>query len=184
MFRFHIFFYLLLFFTVTPQAQADNRQHSVESAGDALAILLPAAALGQSFYKKDLEGGLEYGAALTTSLATTFTLKYTIDAERPNGENSRSFPSGHSSTAFVSAGYLQMRYGWSYGVPAYALAAFVAWSRVYTDHHYTRDVIAGSIIGIVSSYIFTDAYKEQLSISPIAENGIYGLSFSSRFSTY
>lgn len=184
MFRSYLFFCLLLFFTATQQARADNRQQYVKSAGDALAILLPAAALGQSLYEKDLEGGLQYSAALTTSLATTFTLKYTIDAERPNGTNNRSFPSGHSSTAFVSAGYLQMRYGWTYGVPAYALATFVAWSRVYTEYHYTRDVIAGGIIGIVSSYIFTDAYKKKVSISPIAENGIYGLSFSSRFSTY
>ncbi len=184
MFRSHIFFYLLILLFIRQQAHAADRQQYAENAGDILVYALPAMTLGQSLYKNDLEGGLQYGASLATSLATTFALKYTIDAERPNGENNRSFPSGHSSTAFVSATYLQIRYGYAYGLPAYAIATYVAWSRVYSDQHYTRDVIAGGAIGIISGYIFTTVYKDRVSITPIVDNGIYGLSLSRRFSTY
>jgi len=184
MVRSHIFFCLLALLFTLQQAHAADRKQYVENAGDVLVYVLPAVALGQSLYQKDVEGGLQYGASLATSLATTFALKYTIDAERPNGENSRSFPSGHSSTAFVSATYLQIRYGYAYGLPAYALATFVAWSRVYSDHHYTRDVLAGGAIGIISGYIFTTAYKDAVTVTPIADNGIYGLSLSTRFTTY
>ena len=184
MFRFNLLLYLLLLSVPLHQAYAADRQQYVENTGDVLAYLFPAVVGVHALYKKDLEGGMQYGESLGTSLATTFILKYSIDAKRPNGDNSRSFPSGHTSTAFVSAAHLQMRYGWAYGLPAYAVAAFVAWSRVYTQHHYSRDVIAGTAIGVVSSYIFTEQYQEKVTISPIADNGIYGLSFISRFSTY
>ena len=180
----HILFLILTVLLSLQNVQAADRVQYVENTGDVLVYMLPVAALSAALYKKDAEGTLQYGASLTTSLATTFALKYTIDAERPNGENSRSFPSGHSSTAFVSATYLQMRYGYAYGVPAYALATFVAWSRVYSDHHYTRDVIAGSAIGIISAYIFTTAYEDTITVSPIADNGIYGISLNARFTTY
>ena len=46
-----------------------------------------------------------------------------------------------------------------YGVPAYAAASFVAYSRVESREHYPRDVVAGAGIGILSSYIFTKPYK-------------------------
>jgi len=184
MFRSPIFFYLFALLITFQQTHAADRVQYVENSGDILVYMLPATALAASLYKKDSEGALQYGASLATSLATTFTLKYTIDVERPNGENSRSFPSGHSSTAFVSATYLQIRYGYTYGLPAYALATFVAWSRVYSDHHYTRDVLAGGAIGIISGYIFTTVYKDAVTVTPIADNGIYGLSLSTRFTTY
>jgi membrane-associated phospholipid phosphatase len=54
---------------------------------------------------------------------------------------------------------MRKRYGWEYGIPAYAAASFVAYSRVEAREHYPHDVIAGAAIGIVSSYIFTRPYK-------------------------
>ncbi len=154
------------------------------TAGDVLVLLLPTATYAKTLYEGDGTGAVQFTESLATTMAVTFTLKYSIDAERPNGENSRSFPSGHTSSAFSSATFLQLRYGWEYGVPAYAVATFVAWSRVYSDHHYTRDVIAGAAIGAVSSYIFTDAYTKGVNIKPIANNGIYGLRLSTTFSSY
>jgi membrane-associated phospholipid phosphatase len=54
---------------------------------------------------------------------------------------------------------MRKRYGWEYGVPAYAAASFVAYSRVEAKQHFPHDVIAGAAIGIASSYIFTRPYK-------------------------
>ncbi len=162
---------------------ADSKQN-VELAGDILVALLPTAALGKAAYEKDLEGAVQFTESIALSVATTQVLKYSIDAERPNGEDSLSFPSGHSSAAFTSAAFIQMRYGWNYGAPAYLAATFVAWSRVYSQNHYTRDVVAGAAVGVISSYIFTDAYTKGVQVAPIAEQGIYGLQISSTFSTY
>ena len=173
----------MLILLLSQNLYADKKE-DVALAGDIMVALIPTATIGKIAYERDGKGALEFTASIATTMAATFILKYSIDAERPNGENNRSFPSGHTSSAFSSATFLQIRYGWEYGVPAYAAATFVAWSRVYSDHHYTRDVITGAAIGAVSSYIFTTAYKGDVSVIPIVDNGVYGLQVSSRFSSY
>ena len=58
------------------------------------------------------------------------------------------FPSGHSSSAFAAATVI----AWSsrrLAVPAYVLAALVAWSRVYVGVHWPLDVIGGAILGVL-----------------------------------
>ena len=75
-------------------------------------------------------------------MAVVYVLKPIVDRQRPDG-GSQSFPSGHSASAFAGAAFLQRRYGWSYGAPAYAVATFVAYSRVESKRHWTSDVIAG-----------------------------------------
>jgi membrane-associated phospholipid phosphatase len=87
----------------------------------------------------------------------THGLKYAVDAERPNG-GGRSFPSGHASISFCSAEFLRRRYGWAWGVPAYAAACFVGYSRVEVKQHYTRDVVAGALIGFAGSHLFARSY--------------------------
>src|SRR5207247_9514252 len=71
----------------------------------------------------------------------------------------QSFPSAHTSISFSAAEFMRERYGLEYGVPAYALASFVAYGRVESKQHYAHDVIAGAAIGIASSYIFTKPYR-------------------------
>src|SRR2546430_5918562 len=101
---------------------------------------------------------LQFGESAALTLGVTYGLKYSIDEKRPNGRR-HSFPSGHSSISFSSAEFMRKRYGWEYGIPAYAAASFVAYSRVEAREHHPPDVIAGASIGIVSSYIFTRRYK-------------------------
>src|SRR5882762_5276399 len=130
----------------------------IELAGDVLQYLLPASAAGLTLGYKDGEGALQLGESVGLTLGVTYGLKYSIDERRPNGGR-HSFPSGHSSISFSSAEFMRKRYGWEYGVPAYAAASFVAYSRVEARQHRPQDVAAGAAIGIVSSYIFTKPYK-------------------------
>ena len=130
----------------------------IELAGDIFQYLLPATAAGLTLGYKDGAGALEFGESAALTLGVTYGLKYSIDEKRPNGGR-HSFPSGHSSISFSSAEFMRKRYGWEYGIPAYAAASFVAYSRVEAREHHPHDVIAGASIGIVSSYIFTRHYK-------------------------
>ncbi len=120
--------------------------------------VLPATAGGLTLGYRDYKGTLQFGESAALTLGVTYGLKYAVNERRPNG-GSESFPSAHSSISFSAAEFMRKRYGWKYGVPAYAAASFVAYSRVEAREHYPQDVVAGAAIGIASSYIFTRPYK-------------------------
>lgn len=133
---------------------ADN----IQTAGDILQFVLPATAAGLTLGYRDWRGTLQFGESGALTLGVTYTLKNTVNETRPNG-GGQSFPSAHSSISFSAAEFMRKRYGWEYGIPAYAAASFVAYSRVEAREHYPHDVVAGAAIGIASSYIFTRPYK-------------------------
>lgn len=141
---------------------------SVEDAGDILEVLLPVSAAFGTVIHNDIVGVRQFACVGLTTLITVEGLKYSINRERPNGYE-RSFPSGHTAAAFASAGFLQMRYGWGYGIPAYALAAFTGYSRVESNNHWTSDVLAGAAIGIGANLIFTSKYAEKVNVTPYVD---------------
>jgi membrane-associated phospholipid phosphatase len=158
---------------------AGNPAHAgddIQLAGDVLVVVLPALAGGLTLGYKDREGALQFAESAALTLGTTFSLKYTVKEERPNGKDNHSFPSAHASVSFASAEFVRKRYGWEYGVPAYAAASFVAYSRVEANQHYSRDVLAGAAIGIGSSYLFTRSYAGW-QVQADADTMYYGLRF-------
>ena len=145
----------------------------VELAGDILRFVMPATAAGMTIGYSDGQGAVQFGESAALTLAVTYGLKWIISAERPDG-GSDAFPSGHASIAFCSAEFIGRRYGWEYGLPSYAAASFVAYSRVESRSHYPRDVAAGAAIGIISSYVFTKPHKGW-SVEPQVDANGYGL---------
>ena len=141
--------------TIAPVVRASD---AIASAGDILQIALPITAAGLTLAYWDGKGALQFGESASVTLGVTYALKYAVNETRPDGGH-QSFPSAHTSISFSAAEFTRKRYGWGYGVPAYALASFVAYSRVEAREHYAHDVIAGAAIGIASSYIFTRPYK-------------------------
>ncbi len=165
---------MLIFLTSGVYVHAND---GIEVAGDVLACLLPATAGGLTVIHKDRKGTLQFAESTALALGSTFALKYAIREERPNHDDHYSFPSAHSSASFSSAEFLRKRYGWEYGIPAYAVAAFVAFSRVQAKQHYVHDVVAGAAIGIASSYLFTRPY-EGWHVQAEVDTKFYGLRLS------
>jgi hypothetical protein len=91
------------------------------------------------------------------------SLKTWVDEERPSG-GSRSFPSGHTSTAFALAQFMHHEYGeksiW-YSVGAYSCASAVGMLRVAGNAHWISDVVAGAGFGMLSTELvyLTHQYK-------------------------
>ncbi|MEM8506734.1 MAG: phosphatase PAP2 family protein [Bacteroidota bacterium] len=131
-----------------------------KNAGDILVIALPTLALGSTLIWQDgQKGTYQFSKALASTVVLSYTLKFVTNKERPNGENNYSFPSAHTSVAFASAAFVQKRYGWEYGIPAYALAGYVSFTRIKANKHDGWDVLAGAAIGTGMSYLFTKPYK-------------------------
>ena len=75
---------------------------------------------------------------------------------RPDGSDHRSFPSGHTATAFMTAAMLHQEYGWRspwFSIAGYSVAAVTGISRICNNRHWLSDVVTGAGIGIGSVYL-------------------------------
>ncbi len=159
-----------------------SQDKTVETSGDILLFALPAAALGATFIKGDSKGTWQFTKGFLTNVAVTMTLKLVIDKQRPNMENNNAFPSGHTSTTFHSASFIQRRYGWKYGIPAYILSSYTGFTRLNADKHDVVDILAGAVVGIGSTYLFTTPYQqEHIELSFGKTNDTYLVGFKFKF---
>ncbi|MCL2651341.1 MAG: phosphatase PAP2 family protein [Candidatus Azobacteroides sp.] len=90
-----------------------------------------------------------------------FVTKHITGRERPDGSDNQSFPSGHTSTAFVAAEFLHQEYKdksvWI-SVGGYTMASFIGVARIYNNKHWLSDVITGAGVGILSTKAIYWAY--------------------------
>lgn len=176
-------FILLIILAVIPYLPVVAQKKAVEKSGDVLVFATPVASLATTLLLKDYQGLKQAAFSGATALATTYALKYIVKKERPDRSDNLSFPSAHTMVSFTGAAFIQRRYGWKYGVPAYLVSSYVAWSRVYADKHDWWDVLGGAAIGIGSSYIFTRPFakKHNLAISPVMIDNNIGIYASMTF---
>lgn len=85
--------------------------------------------------------------AVGTTIVFTAAIKYSVRRLRPNGQNRRSFPSGHTSGSFAVAMVMQQLYGYKVGIPAFILASITGMQRIHADKHWLSDVLAGALLG-------------------------------------
>lgn len=80
------------------------------------------------------------------------TLKLTTGVLRPDATNYFSFPSGHTTAAFMAATLLYKEYGFKgywVGLVAYAAAIVTGFTRILNNRHWLFDVIVGAALGIL-----------------------------------
>ncbi len=117
----------------------------------------PTIVLGSLFVAALMTGGPGLATARTVLCALAPTnlvvegLKRATERVRPDGRTDRknaSFPSSHAANAFgLACALTTFRPRWR--LPCLALAALIAWSRVYLDRHYLSDIVVGAAIGAV-----------------------------------
>jgi len=128
--------------------------------------------------------------AAIVNFAYSEVIKVTVGRERPNGQDNKSFPSGHTSNAFALAAVAQEHYGWKIGVPSYLLAGLMGASRVNQDKHWLSDVVAGAAVGTIVGRTVVrvngrplqpGSGQVTLSVSPIVARHARGLQMSVAF---
>ncbi len=153
----------------------------IETAGDVVAVAIPAIAYGSTYYKNDKAGRQQFYYGFGTNVATTLAIKAVVDKERPDNSDDDSFPSGHTSVAFQGASFIHKRYGLESSIPAYIGAGFVGYSRIEADKHDIGDVLAGAALGVASSMYFTKSYDDQLHVATTLSPEYYGLTVHYEF---
>jgi hypothetical protein len=83
------------------------------------------------------------------------SLKSAVGRSRPDGSDTRSFPSGHTSGAFTISTILARRHGLKAAIPAFGLATFAAVARMEDKRHYLSDVVAGAALGVAIGQLVT-----------------------------
>lgn len=112
-------------------------------------------------------------------------VKSIVKRTRPDGEDNRSFFSGHTSTTFAAATYLWHELDDFYDnwnvtqnnstlksvfkistlSALYGWAGFVGYSRIKDDKHYLSDVIVGAAVGtLISHFVYKIYNKENLGL--------------------
>lgn len=138
--------------------------------------------------------GLTVGVtAVLLTDGTTELLKKATDRKRPDGSDTESFPSGHTSSASAfttlanrnlqslslsKTNRTLLRIGFT------TLAAGTGWARVEAGRHYPSDVLVGYALGHFISSFFNDAFLgleqnegPRLSVAPSRNSLIVGIRF-------
>ena len=166
-------------------APADASRQDWETASDIGRGLLVVSAVGVPLAVEGpderWEATLRAGGSVAAAWGVTEVLKRTVREERPDKSDRRSFPSGHSSQSFAAAGSLHKRYGWKVGLPAHAVAAFVATARVKAKKHHVHDVLVGAAIGEASAWLITQPKDARVRWMPWGDTKSAGAAVSYRF---
>ena len=145
--------------------------------GDYTQFIVPIYALGMTFSKDDEEGARQLITSFLATQATVHGMKCLIDAERPNGSDCTSFPSGHTASAFSGATFIHKRYGMEKAVVPYLFAAFTGYSRIRSKKHYFHDVAAGALISGIFTWFFVSEYDSGVQISVDSDSVTLSFSF-------
>ncbi len=155
---------------------------------------LSAGMYGFGLFTKNKEirtTGFMVFEAVAFSAAITQSIKFLSGRSRPymNAGNTEfspftfeedhvSLPSGHSTAAFAISSVLAGKINNTYAsIGLYSIATLTALSRVYTDVHWTSDILLGSAIGYVTGKSVLSLHDDgtttsSLIITPYI-NGLY-----------
>ncbi len=144
----------------------DSILRTITHTAGPVAFITPLLILSLSYRKKTRNLGRKASyliVAVLTAVLITTSLKYSINRPRPfvtydfiekmSSGGSPSFPSGHTTDAFVIATAMSLAFPQlSVVLPFFVWAVLVAYSRMALGVHYPVDVLVGILIGLAAAF--------------------------------
>ena len=166
---------------LSAQGAAAKENKTITTAGTGIAIALPVIAAGITTYKQDWTGTAELAATTIATVGTAFALKQIVRSRRPDGSDYKSFPSDTTALAASGSSFLFRRYGWQYGLPAFAASQFVSYSRVQANKHRWYDTLASSALALGYASLLTTRFQKRYNvyseIEPAPDGAMLHLSY-------
>jgi membrane-associated phospholipid phosphatase len=146
---------------LVPAKPLTSMQKNIETAGTVVAIALPLTGAGVALFHRDRTGLAELTVETVLTVGTAYALKNIVREQRPDGSDWHSFPSGTTALAASGSSFLWGRYGWEYGLPAFAATQFVSYSRVQAKQHHWYDTLASSAMAAGYGYFITTPFQKR-----------------------
>src|SRR5262245_30615713 len=132
-----------------------------------------AASVGLYFFGRALDEpktshlGMDLLRAQAISEILVEPLKLATHRLRPDGSNYQSFPSGHAAATFAAATVIERHLGWKKAALGYAIASYVAASRLHDNVHHPSDVVFGAAVGTIAGRTVTEHGREVWTFVPV-----------------
>jgi PAP2 superfamily protein len=137
-----------------------------------IALSLGTYAFGRIFDEpKTAHLGMDLVQAQILTELLIEPIKFATRRERPDGSNRQSFPSGHAAITFATATVIERHLGWRKSVLGYAIASYVAASRLHDNRHYLSDVIFGAAVGSIAGRTVVHHASDYWAFAPVSVPG-------------
>jgi membrane-associated phospholipid phosphatase len=146
-------------------------------------VATPGGTDPQRWILAKARGALVDTAAVASKVGITRAIKTTVERERPNGLESESFPSGHTSSSAVHTRLASRNLRWigmnatvqqTLDVGLTALTIGTSWARVEAGQHFPSDTLFSIALGNFVGSFVNDAF---LGAGPTASLGFQPLPY-------
>ena len=149
-------------------------------------IATPGGSDPQRWVLAKTRGALVDAAAVASTVAVTRGIKTTVERQRPNGLDSESFPSGHTSSAAVHTRLASRNLRWiamrapvrrTLDVGLTALTIGTSWARIEAGAHFPSDTLFSIALGNFIASFVNDAFlgagpADTLGLQPLSDGAV------------
>jgi PAP2 superfamily protein len=142
--------------------------HIIGDTPEQVALSLGTYAFGRIFDQPKVSHlGMDLLQAQILTEMLVEPLKFATHRLRPDGSNHQSFPSGHAAITFATATVIERHLGWRKSLLGYAIASYVAASRLHDNVHYLSDVVFGAAVGSIAGRTVVHHASDYWSFAPV-----------------
>lgn len=142
--------------------------HLFGDTPEQMAMSLGTYAYGRIFGEPKVSHlGMDLLRAQIITEAMVEPLKIATHRQRPDLSDRQSFPSGHAAITFAAATVIERHLGWKRSVIGYAIASYVASSRLHDNRHYVSDVVFGAAVGTIAGRTVTQHGRDVWTLAPV-----------------